>query len=99
MATLKKIGKIDYFENVDFKQIVSYSGNPNPKCDECLKNILFINDLILIPILNEVYCKKCGTEKLKQMQNWRHYRTDDEVQKRRTTFWNNYLIKGKISNY
>lgn len=96
MPELKNRNGIDYFENVDFKQIVAYSGNPNIVCGECLENLLFENDLILLPILNEVYCNKCGTKRLRDMK---HYSEDDEVQARRTKFWNDYLIKGKISNY
>lgn len=96
MPKLKQYNNIDYFTEVDFKQIVTYSGNANPKCGECLKNILFMNDLILIPILNDVYCNKCGLDKIKTMK---HYPEDDAIQKRRTTFWSNYLLKGKISNY
>lgn len=96
MPNLKNREGIDYFDKVDFKQIVTYSGNPNPVCGNCLTNLLLKNDLILIPILNEVYCHKCGLEQLNEMK---HYPEDDEVQKRRTRFWNNYLVKGKITNY
>lgn len=95
MPKLKKINGIDYFENVDFKHIVSYSQNPNPVCGDCLKNLLFMNDLILIPILNEVYCKKCGTNHLKTMK---YYPEDDAVQNRRTNFYRQYFENG-ILNY
>ena len=96
MANLQNITGIDYFENVDFKQIVAYSGNANPVCGECLKNLLFMNDLILIPILNEVYCNKCG---MKKMHTMKHYPEYDEIQKRRTTFWKDYLINGIFREY
>ena len=91
MEKLKKINGIDYFENVDFKKIIIYSENPNPICGECLTSLLFKEDLILIPILNEVYCNKCGKEKLKEMH---HYVEDDEIQKRRTKFWDKYFKEG-----
>lgn len=96
MPNLKQLNGINYFENVDFKQIVSYSENSNPVCGECLRNILFMDDLIFIPILNEVYCEKCGTEHLKSMK---HFSEDDEVQKRRTKFWKSYLIDGILREY
>lgn len=96
MANLKNRNGIDYFDNVDFKQIVIYSENPNPVCGDCLNNLLLKNDLILIPILNEVYCHKCGQ---KQLNGMKHYSEDDQVQKRRTEFWKNYLIKGKLTSY
>lgn len=96
MPKLKNYRNIDYFENVDFKQIVAYGGNPNPICGECRKNLLFLNDLILIPIRNEVYCKKCGTKNLETMT---YFPEDDECQKRRTRFWNSYLIDGKLTKY
>lgn len=96
MPHLKNRNGIDYFDNVDFKQIVSYSGNPNPVCGNCLTNLLLKNDLILIPILNEVYCHRCGQKQLNEMK---HYVEDDAVQERRTSFWNEYLINGKIKNY
>lgn len=88
MPDLKNIKGIDYFDNVDFKQIVLYSGNPNPVCGDCLKNVLFMEDLILIPILNEVYCHKCGIEHLNTM---RYFPEDDAIQKRRTNFYKNYF--------
>lgn len=96
MPELKKYNGIDYIENVDFKQIVSYSENPNPIYGECRKNLLFLDDLILIPILNEVYCKQCGTKKLKTMK---YFPEDDIVQSRRTRFWKSYLIDGKLVSY
>lgn len=67
MQELKNIKGIDYFDKVDFKQIVAYSGNPNPVCGDCLENLLFMDDLILIPILNEIYCNKCGKNHLEQI--------------------------------
>lgn len=91
MEQLKNINGIDYFDNVDFKKIVIYSENPNPICDECLKSLLFKKNLILIPILNEVYCNECGKNKLKTMH---HYVEDDEIQKRRTKFWDKYFKEG-----
>ena len=60
MPELKNTRGIDYFDNIDFKEIIKYSQNPNPICGDCLKSLLFMNDLIHIPILNEVYCNKCG---------------------------------------
>lgn len=93
MPELKNTRGIDYFDNVDFKQIVSYSGNPNPVCGDCLKNLLFMEDLILIPILNEVYCHKCGTNHLNTMK---HFPEDDAIQKRRTNFYKNYFENGKL---
>ena len=93
MPELKNKNGIDYFENVDFKQIITYSQNPNPICGECLENLLFMNDLILIPILNEVYCRRCGANKLQTMK---HYIEDDEIQKRRTEFYKNYFENKKL---
>lgn len=91
MPELKNTRGIDYFDNIDFKEIIKYSQNPNPICGDCLKSLLFMNDLIHIPILNEVYCNKCGTNHLKEM---RYFPEDDECQKRRTNFYKNYFEKG-----
>lgn len=96
MPQLENLKGIDYIKNVDFKQIVAYSGNPNPVCGDCLKNLLFMDNLILIPILNEVYCHKCGNKHLESMK---HFPEDDEIQKRRTDFWKSYLIDGKLKEY
>ena len=59
MEKLRNFNGIDFFENVDFKKIIIYSENPNPICGEYLTSLLFKEDLILIPIFNEVYYNKC----------------------------------------
>lgn len=54
---------ISYIENVDFWKFVNATLNPDPICGECLKPIAN-EKFVLIPILNEVYCKKCAKEVL-----------------------------------
>ena len=89
MANLKQTEKdIYYFENVDFKEMMAYANNPNPVCGECLESLLFMDDCILIPILNEVYSKHCGMKVLERMK---HYAEDDEIEKRRVEFWREWF--------
>lgn len=74
---------ISYIENVDYWEFVNATLNPDPICGECLKPIANYK-FVLIPILNEVYCKKCAKEKLEQMK-W--YEEDKKVHDARTQYW------------
>lgn len=74
---------ISYIENVDFWKFVNATLNPDPICGECL--IPIANEkFVLIPILNEVYCKKCAKEVLQQMK-W--YEKDRNIHDARTQYW------------
>lgn len=74
---------ISYIDNVDFWKFVGATYNPDPICGECLKPIAN-EKFVLIPILNEVYCKKCANELLKHMK-W--YESDRVIHDARTQHW------------
>ena len=41
-------------------ELAKYSQNMHPVCDDCLKDVIGYENLILIPILNEAFCSECG---------------------------------------
>lgn len=85
MIKLKKTrNNIDYIEGIPFMKLIQITDNPFPICDECLKDLIGFNDIILIPILNEAYCKECGKEQLKRMKG---YAEDMPIQKKRTAYY------------
>lgn len=88
MQLKKTKNGIDYIEGLPFMTLIKITGNGFPICDECLKDLIGYNDLILIPILNEVYCKKCGKERLKEIKG---YPEDMPIQERRTEYYCNVL--------
>ena len=75
---------IHYIENVKFMDLIKITGNGFPICDKCLKDLIGFNNLILIPIRNEVYCKECGKKELKTIN---YYAEDREVEEKRTAYY------------
>ena len=73
-----------YIDNVKFMDLIRITGNGFPICDCCRKDLIGYNDLILVPILNEVYCKECGKKELKQIK---YYEEDREIEERRTSYY------------
>ena len=73
-----------YIDNVKFMDLIRITDNGFPICDCCRKDLIGYNDLILVPILNEVYCNKCGKKELKQIK---YYEEDREIEERRTSYY------------
>lgn len=78
-----------YIDNVKFIDLIRITGNGFPICDCCRKDLIGYNDLILVPILNEVYCKECGKKELKQIK---YYEEDREIEERRTSYYCDVLL-------
>jgi len=76
----KKIGYLV----IDFVELIKYSGNIFPICDECSKDLLGHFDIILIPILNQAYCNPCGKTVLARIVD---YPEDRQIRERREQFW------------
>jgi len=69
-------------------ELIRYSKNMRPICDECLKDLIGFNNIVLIPILNQAYCPECGKKVLARLQN---YPEDRPIAKRREDFYQNYF--------
>lgn len=67
--------------------LIKYNHLINPVCDECLKNLHFMEDIILIPYINMAFCNKCGKEKLKSIKK---YVEDDEIRLKRECFFKDF---------
>jgi len=73
---------------ITWLDLVEYSENISPICDECLESLIGRNDVILIPILNEAFCPKCGEKILARQKK---YPEDRHIEERREQFWLNYF--------
>lgn len=81
---------------MDTMELIRYNHLIVPVCDECLKNLHFLKDIILIPILNEAFCNKCGKKKLDWIID---YPEDRPIRKRRKQFYMDfYGIKEENNN-
>ena len=88
MAKWYKSGKgIEYLE-ITFVELINYSGNPRPICDNCTKDLVGYNDIILIPYANEAFCKLCGTKRLSDMKV---YPDDIPIKEKRELFFREYF--------
>lgn len=74
--------------NITFRELIEYSGNAYPICDDCITSLIGCNDIVLIPILNEAYCPKCGKDKLSAI---RRYAADAPAEKRRMQYYLDYF--------
>ncbi len=69
-------------------ELAKYSQNMHPVCDDCLKDVIGYENLILIPILNEAFCSECGKKALARIKR---YPEDAEIEKRREDFYKDYF--------
>ena len=70
------------------QELMDYSDNPRPICDECLKSLAGCNNIVLIPILNEAFCPEHGREALARIHR---YPEDLPIEERRTQFYLDYF--------
>lgn len=75
---------IDYIENVSFWELMRITDNPLPICDECLKDLIWFEDVVIIPILNEAICKSCSKKVLERLVG---YQEDRKIQRERTNYY------------
>jgi len=73
---------------IGFMELIKYSKNGFPICDQCLKDLIGYNDIILIPYENQAYCKSCG---LKRLRNILDYPEDREIREKREKFYMDYF--------
>lgn len=73
---------------ITWTELVKYSENAFPICDDCLKDIIGYDDIVLIPLLNQAYCPECGKKVLKRMVN---YPEDRPYAKNKEQFWLDYF--------
>lgn len=64
MAKFHPNGKKTPWFEINWEELVSCTENPAPICDECLQSLIGCDEIILIPILNEAFCPKCGKMRL-----------------------------------
>lgn len=84
MATLHRAENGTPWLKITYKELSGYSGMDRPICDECLTSLVGVNDIVLIPILNEAFCPSCGKVRLSEI---RRYPEDRPIEERRTEFY------------
>lgn len=77
---------------ITWMELAGYSENNRPICDECLTSLIGCNEVVLLPILNEAYCPKCGNARLARVQR---YPGDIPVEERRAQFYKDYFKIGE----
>lgn len=78
--------------SITAKELIAYSGDDYPICDDCTASLQERADIVLIPILNEAFCPKCGQNKLAHMAR---YSVDTDIEQRRTEFYLEYFRTAK----
>lgn len=64
------MAKLHHTENgtpwleITCEELSGYSRMERPVCDECLKSLVGLDNITLVPILNEAYCPECGPKQL-----------------------------------
>ena len=76
-----------YFK-ITLAELVAYSENPAPVCDDCIKPLAQRDDVILIPILNGAYCPKCAPDVLASLDV---YAEDKPIADRREAFYADFF--------
>lgn len=88
MAKIYKVENGIGWLKITWIELIKYSENAFPICDECLKGLIDCNDIVLIPLLNQAYCPECGKKVLKSMVN---YPEDRPYAKAKEKFWLDYF--------
>lgn len=73
---------------IDFVELIKYSHNGFPICDKCSKDLIGYDNIVLIPILNQAYCKMCGMKTLKEIVD---YPEDRTIRYKREEFYKTYF--------
>lgn len=73
---------------IGFMELIKYSQNGFPICDECSKDLIGYDDIILVPILNQAYCNSCGKKVLATIVD---YPEDRQYRERKEQFWLDYF--------
>ena len=91
MATFHRTENgIGYFK-ITCEELVDYSDNLFPICDNCLESLIGCSEIILIAILNQAYCPQCGKHTLSCCRN---YPEDRPIAERRELFYKKYFDIG-----
>jgi len=73
---------------ITLQELIDYSDNSAPACDNCLDLLKETEEVVLIPLLNEAFCPKCAKERLAQVVR---YPEDAHIERRRELFWRNWF--------
>ncbi len=73
---------------INYDELVEYSGDKFPICDECSKDLIGSKSIILLPILNEAYCFRCGKARVNKVVD---YPEDRAIRFQREEFYKGFF--------
>ncbi len=76
------------FIELGFMELIQFTKNNFPICDACLKDLIGYDNLILIPYINEAFCRKCG---LKRISDIALYPEDKPIFEKRMLVYEHYF--------
>lgn len=82
---------VGYF-TITRAELIDYSDNPRPICDECLRSLTDKDSITLVPILNEAFCPNCTAKELARIGSI--CEEDQPIAERRERFYANYFACG-----
>lgn len=75
---------IKYFDEMSDFELFLGTQVVRLQCDNCLKSLDGMEDIVLIPVLNYACCKECGEKVLGRV---RVYKEDKYVESKRVEYW------------
>ncbi len=86
---MRSTRNIPYIE-LGFMELIKFTGNGFPICDACLTDLIGDSNIILVPYINEAFCRKCGLKRLTEIVL---YPEDKPVFDRRLAYYEQYFGK------
>lgn len=88
MAQFQRNDKGIGYLTLSLAELIKYSENIEPICDNCGRKLQLEEQITLVPICNEAFCKECGTKRLSAV---RDYIEDRPIRKHREDFYKEWF--------
>lgn len=70
MATFHRSARGIGWLKITWIEHMQYFRNPHPVCDLCDRPVSGYDDIVLIPLLNQAYCPRCGNTVANRLNNY-----------------------------
>lgn len=84
MAKFQRNDKDIAYITLGWQELMRITGNGFPICDSCAMDLIGESKVVLLPLLNQAYCPKCGKRVLKAAVN---YPEDRPIARRREMYY------------